>query len=272
MNYQNKVIVITGGGNGMGWELVLNLLSKGGCVAAVDLNEAALQETATLAGDRRDRLSLHAVNITDRSAVAALPDQLIAMHGAVDCLINCAGIIQPFVRVNDLDFATIERVMNVNFYGTLNMVKAFLPHLLKRPEAHIANVSSMGGFLPVPGQTIYGASKAAVKLLTEGLHAELRNTNVKVSIIFPGAIGTNIAANSGVDAASMAEKNSGAQQRSIKPLSPKEAAEQIIAGIEAGHYQVFVGRDSRMMDLFYRISARHASGTIAKQMASLLPD
>ncbi len=271
MNYQNKVIVITGGGNGMGRELVLNLLSRGGCVAAVDLNEAALKETATLAGDRRDRLSLHALNIIDRGAVAALPEQLIAMHGVVDCLINCAGIIQPFVRVNDLDFATIERVMNVNFYGTLNMVKAFLPHLLKRPEAHIANVSSMGGFLPVPGQTIYGASKAAVKLLTEGLHAELRNTNVKVSIIFPGAIGTNIAANSGVGATLRAENN-GTQQRSIKPLSPKEAAEQIIAGIEAGHYQVFVGRDSRMMDLFYRISARHASGMIAKQMASLLPD
>ena len=60
-----------------------------------------------------------------------------------------------------------------------------MPHLLKRPEAHIANVSSMGGFLPVPGQTIYGASKAAVKLLTEGLHAELMNTNVKVTVIFP---------------------------------------------------------------------------------------
>ncbi len=271
MIFQNKVIVVTGGGNGMGRELVLNLLSKGARVAAVDLNEAALHETAGLAGDKQDRLSMHVVNITDRSVVAALPEQVIAKHGAVDCLINCAGIIQPFVRVNDLEFAAIERVMNVNFYGTLNMVKAFLPHLLKRPEAHIANVSSMGGFLPVPGQTIYGASKAAVKLLTEGLHAELMNTNVKVTVIFPGAIGTNIAANSGVGHM-VGAGSEGAQKRSIKMLAPSEAAKIILAGIEKGSYQVFVGRDSKMMDLFYRISARHAAGTIARQMASLLAD
>ena len=271
MIFQNKVIVITGGGNGMGRELVLNLLAKGARIAAVDLNEAALQETAGLAGEKKDRLSLHVVNITDRGAVLALPDQVIATHGAVDCLINCAGIIQPFVRVNDLDYAAIERVMNVNFYGTLNMVKAFLPHLLKRPEAHIANVSSMGGFLPVPGQTVYGASKAAVKLLTEGLHAELRNTHVKVTVIFPGAIGTNIAANSGVGNIVSAD-SAAAKKQSIKPLAPSEAAEMIVKGIEKGSYQVFVGRDSRIMDLFYRISARHAAGTIARQMASLLKD
>ncbi|HRD39265.1 MAG TPA: SDR family NAD(P)-dependent oxidoreductase, partial [Bacteroidia bacterium] len=71
--------------------------------------------------------------------------------------------------------------------------KSFLPHLLKRPEAHIVNISSMGGFLPVPGQSIYGATKAAVKLLTEGLRSELLDTNVRVTLIFPGAIGTNIA-------------------------------------------------------------------------------
>jgi len=67
-----------------------------------------------------------------------------------------AGIIQPFVRVRDLDEETIERVMQVNFYGTLYMVRAFLPYLLKHPEAHIVNISSIGGFLPVPGRTLCG--------------------------------------------------------------------------------------------------------------------
>ena len=72
----------------------------------------------------------------------------------------------------------IERVLNYNFYGQIYMTKAFLPYLLERPEAHIVNVSSMGGFFPVPGQILYGASKAAVKLFTEGLYAELIETNV----------------------------------------------------------------------------------------------
>lgn len=116
---------------------------------------------------------------------------MIDQHGKVDGIINNAGIIHPFLKVNELEYDKIKLVMDINFYGTLYMVKSFLPYLLKRPVAHIANVSSMGGFLPVPGQTIYGASKAAVKLLTEGLRAELKDTNVKVTLVFPGGVSTN---------------------------------------------------------------------------------
>ena len=128
----------------------------------------------------------------------------------MDGLVHCAGIIQPFVRLKDLDDAAIERVFNVNWWGTLDLTRAFLPVLLERPEGHIVNTSSMGGFLPVPGQTIYGASKAAVKLLTEGLHAECQGTNVHVTVVFPGAVATNITTNSGVDI----------------PISPEDAAAQ----------------------------------------------
>jgi NAD(P)-dependent dehydrogenase (short-subunit alcohol dehydrogenase family) len=268
MKVQNKVVVVTGGGNGIGRELVLNLLSRGASVAAVDINEAALQETAELAEDKKSKLSTHVLNITDKEAVAALPGQVISRHGAVDGLINNAGIIQPFVRVQDLDDAAIERVMNINFYGTLYMTRAFLPHFLKRPEAHISNTSSMGGFLPVPGQTIYGASKAAVKLFTEGLHSELMNTNVRVTVVFPGAVGTNIAANSGVGLTMNSE--SVRNQRSIKTVAPGLAAQIIIDGIEKNQYSIFVGRDAVFMDFIYRISPKRAANFIFKQMQSLL--
>lgn len=270
MKVQNKVIVVTGGGNGIGRELVLNLLAKDASVAAVDINEAALKETLELAGEMKDKVSTHVVNITDKTAVTKLPEQVISRHGAVDGIINNAGIIQPFVRVNDLDYAAIERVMNINFYGTLYMTKEFLPHLLKRPEAHIANVSSMGGFLPVPGQTVYGASKAAVKLLTEGLHSELTNTNVRVTVIFPGATGTNIAANSGVSIGTNSENTS--RRRSIKPLAPGKAAQIIIEGIEQNQYRILVGSDSAFLDFIYRVSPKRAANFIFKQMQSLLPE
>ncbi|MBV6395205.1 MAG: putative oxidoreductase SadH [Anaerolineales bacterium] len=270
MKAQNKIMVITGGGNGIGRELVLNLLSKGAHVAAVDISEAGLKETAELAGGKQDRLSTHIVNITDRSAVEALPEQIIAKYGVVDGLINVAGIIQPFVRINDLDYAAIERVMSVNFYGTLYMIKTFLPHLLKRPEAHIANVSSMGGFLPVPGQSIYGASKAAVKLMTEALHSELSNTNVRVTVIFPGAIGTNIANNSGVGNTLNVPGDS--QRQSFKMLAPDKAAAIIVDAIEKDKYSVFVGQDSKFMDFIYRLHPKRAAGFIARQMAALLSD
>ena len=123
--------------------------------------------------------------MSDKAAAEALPQQVIDRFGAVDGIINNAGIIQPMVPVADLDYGVIQKVLNVNFYGVLYLTKAFLPHLKARPEAHIVNTSSMGGFLPVPGQTIYGASKAAVKLFTEGLWSELADTNVKVTVVFP---------------------------------------------------------------------------------------
>lgn len=268
MRVQNKVIVVTGGGNGMGRELVLLLLSRGARVAAVDINEAALSETAALATNQKDRLSTHILNITDKDAVSVFPEQVVAVHGAVDGIINNAGIIQPFVRVDDLDYAAIDRVMNVNFYGTLYMTKAFLPHLLTRPEAHITNISSMGGFLPVPGQSVYGASKAAVKLFTEGLHSELLDTNVHVTVVFPGAIGTNIAANSGVGNTLRVENTD--QARMARTLPPSKAAEIILEGIEQNRYRVLVGSDATFLDRFYRLSPERAANFIFKQMKSLL--
>ena len=268
MKVQNKILVVTGGGNGIGRELVLTLLARDASVAAVDINEAALQETVELAGNKKERLTTHIVNIADQGAVEAFRDEVLSQHGAIDGLINNAGIIQPFVRVNDLDYEAIERVMDVNFYGTLYMTKAFLPHLLTRPEAHIANISSMGGFLPVPGQTVYGASKAAVKVFTEGLNSELLSTNVRVTVVFPGAIGTNIAAHSGLGDSLGMETDQGAH----RTLAPGKAAQIIIDGIERNRYRILVGSDAAFMDFLYRLSPRRASRLIYQQMKSLLSE
>jgi short-subunit dehydrogenase len=268
MQTAGKTIAVTGGGNGIGRELVLQLLGKGARVAALDMSEAGLQETAKLAGEAASRLSTHVVNITDREAVEALPSAIIAEHGQVDGVINCAGIIQPFVKVNELEYGAIERVMNVNFYGLLYVTKTFLPYLLERPAAHIVNVSSMGGFLPVPGQSIYGASKAAVKLLTEALHSELTDTNVRVTVIFPGAIGTDISRNSGLEAPTAAEAAEKGQ--SFKTTPPAEAARVIIDAMEKDAFRATIGKDAAMMDRLSRLMPERAAAIIYKQMRSLL--
>lgn len=267
MNVTNKVIVVTGAGSGIGRALTLALIQRGARVAAVDLNESTLNETAALAGSNRDKVSLHVCNIADRAAVEALPQTVIDAHGAVDGLVNNAGIIQPFVKFNDLDYKAIERVINVNLYGVIYMSKAFLPHLLKRLEAHLVNVSSMGGFFPVPGQSLYGASKAAVKLLTEALYSELTDTNVRVTVVFPGAIATNISQNSGV---TISAPSDGASQRSFQTTSSERAAEVIIEGMENNRFQVFIGRDSNMMNLLYRFNPKRATRFMYNQMKSLL--
>lgn len=264
MKVQGKVIVVTGAGGGIGSALVAHLLQCGAKVAAVDLREDSLQKLKNSV-EANDSLSLHAINISDRAAVEALPIGVQQAHGQIDGLINCAGIVQPFVRVADLDFDTIERVMNVNFYGTLYMVKAFLPELLKRPEAHIVNVSSMGGFLPVPGQSVYGASKAAVKLLSEGLYAELLPTNVRVTTVFPGATKTDITKNSGVDVSALADK-----AKDFPMLTAEDAAKLIVDAMERGKAQLFTGNDSKLMNRLYRLNPVYATKLITKQMKSLL--
>lgn len=268
MQIKDKVFVVTGGGNGIGREVVLGLLRRGAKVAAVDVRAESLEETARQAGSSEPRLTTHCLDLSDRDAVEALPEQVVAVHGQVDGLLNIAGIIQKFVPFAELDWADVEKVLNVNLWGVLHTTKAFLPVLLQRPEACLVNVSSMGGFVPVPGQTIYGASKAAVKLFTEGLYAELRSTGVAVTVVFPGGVSTDITMNSGIELPGGAD--AAAAESSFPTTTPQDAAEQIIAAVDRGSYRVVIGKDARMMDRFSRLAPQRATDTIANKMAALL--
>ncbi|WP_442596681.1 SDR family NAD(P)-dependent oxidoreductase [Neobacillus sp. D3-1R] len=261
MKVLGKVIVVTGAGGGIGKELVRQLLEKGARVAAI-IHKSGLEDIKSLTPVYGDKISAHRANIANKEDVEKLPEEILAVHGCIDGIINNAGILQNFRSVNDLDYEQIQRVMDVNFYGTLYMCKAFLPHLLNRPEAHITNVSSMGGFLPVPLQSIYSASKAAVKMLTEGLHLELRNTNVGVTVVFPGGVDTNLVKNAGIEL-------EGANNHSYKMISPTEAASTIINGMENKKYRVLAGNDAKIMDFLYRLNPKKATDIIAKKIKTL---
>lgn len=267
MNIQNKVIVVTGAGGGIGRELVLHLLTKSARVVAIDINETALQETAVKAGSSKDVLMTLVADITDKTTVESLPDKIITQFGSVDGIINNAGIMHPFQRFNDLAFDLIERVLHVNLYGAMYMTKTFLPHLIMRPEANITNISSMAGFLPLPGQSIYCASKAAVKLLTEVLHSELINSNVKAMVVMPGGIDTEITKNSGVTISEEVKKGN----KAYKMVSPARAAKIIVEGIEHNKQRVLIGKDSNFMDRLYRLNPSYATKFIFKKMKILLP-
>ena len=263
MKVDGKVAVVTGAGSGMGRELTLELIRRGAKVAALDMRKESLAETAKLAGKNIETFIL---DVTNRRAVAAIPTKIEKKLGKVDILINNAGIIQPFIKINELKFEQAEKVMDVNFYGPFSMIKAFLPGLLKRPAAHILNVSSMGAYAPVPGQSVYGASKAAVKLLTEGLRSELMGTNVGVTVVFPGAVATNISVNSGLKMPANADEASA----KFKSLPAPVAAKKMIDAIEAGKSRITVGKDAQMMDRLSRLNPIFAANLIYKQMKSLL--
>jgi len=266
MEIGGKVFVVTGGGSGVGRELVLRLLARGAAVAAVDINPAGLEETARRAGAAESRLSTHIASVSDRASVEALPSAILARHGAIDGVVNNAGVIHPFLDLCDMDYDAIARVMEINFGGALYMTKTFLPHLLTRPEASITNISSMGALFAMPGQTIYGASKAGVKLLTEGLASELRGTRVRVMAVFPGGMDTGILENSGVSMSRRMVR----LRRIFKLLTPERAARIIVRGIERNRRRLTIGVDSVLIDLCCRTSPDFASRLIYRIMRKII--
>lgn len=262
MKVKDTVVLVTGAGSGMGRQLTLELVRRGARVAAVDMRQESLEETRSMAGGS---VATFLLDVTDRVAVAALPARIQSELGSVDIVINNAGIIQPFIPINELTMEQASKVMDVNFYGPLSLIKAFLPGLLQRPQAHILNVSSMGAYAPVPGQSIYGASKAALKLMTEGLRSELMDTKVGVTIAFPGAINTNITANSGI-----AMPETAGDSKSFPMTEAPVAARIMVDAIEKGKARVTVGKDATLMDRLSRLNPVFAANLIYKQMKSLL--
>jgi NAD(P)-dependent dehydrogenase (short-subunit alcohol dehydrogenase family) len=266
MDLTDRVFVVTGAGNGIGREVAQLLLARGAGVAAVDLRAESL---GTLDGARdatgTGRVSTHAADVGDRAAVAALADAVLAEHGHVDGLVNVAGIIHRFVPAQELGADDFERVLRVNFWGVLNTCTTFLPHLLERPRASIVNVGSMGALVPFPGQSAYGASKAAVTSFTQALRSELAATGVAVTIAHPGAVATGIATNSG---ASLPGQAGGAG--APRMTSPQDAAAQIVRAIERGTPRLLIGTDVRMVDRLARLAPVRTADLIAKRLNALI--
>ena len=260
INKQN--VIVTGAASGLGLELTKQLLAEGANVAAVDINEDNLKKLKEDLDSKQ--LKTYVVDMGDVESIKKFRNEYKKDYSDVDIIINNAGIIQPFVKVQDLDDKIINKTMNVNFFGPLHLIRLFMSDLTKdKKEQYIVNVSSMGGFFPFPGQTIYGASKAALKLFTEGLYAELENTNVRVMVVLPGAMATNITKNSKVEVATTVENSS------FKMLSPVVGASEIIKGIKKNKFKVFLGSDSKFLRFLYKINSIWAIRFINKKMSKM---
>jgi NAD(P)-dependent dehydrogenase (short-subunit alcohol dehydrogenase family) len=258
MKVAGKVVLVTGGGSGIGQQLVLALLARGAEVAAADVNADGLDATRTLAAAGNGRLSVHQADVSRLDSVIRLAEDVVRHHGRIDAIINNAGIIHPFKPLIALDGAQIDRVINVNLYGTLNVIRTFLPLLLQRPDAHIVNVSSMGGLFAFPNQAVYGASKAAVKILSEGLSSELCGTSVGVTVVYPGAVATAITRN--CDAHNEKFERI---QRLFSGTPPEKAAAVIISAMERRKFSVLIGIDAMILHGLYRMFPRFTIGLVA---------
>lgn len=204
-SFTGKRAVVTGGGSGMGRELVVQLAAEGCSVATCDVSAAGLEETRARAEDGAPPGTLvttHICDVSDEPAVLAFRDEVVGVHGeAVEYLFNNAGIGGggSFVAGDREEW---ERTFAVDWWGVYHCTRAFLPNLMAADAARLVNTSSVNGFWahigPGVPHTAYSTAKFAVKGFSEALIEDLRVNapHVGVSVVMPGHIGTDIVANS----------------------------------------------------------------------------
>ncbi|MEZ5185780.1 MAG: SDR family oxidoreductase [Candidatus Nanopelagicales bacterium] len=242
-----KVVAVTGAGSGIGRALGLMLVQHGAAVAIADIDAEQLAETAEMC-TRTRTVSSHVVNVADWAAVTRFADEALAAHGAVDVLINNAGV-QAVGTVEDLTPDDYAWVFGVDLWGVINGVKAFLPHLRTRPHAHIVNVGSANSLVPFPTASAYVAAKHAVDGFTGSLQQELIGTPVRVSMVYPGTVATNAARNSRYVTAREARRS---EETAL--TSPQRAARLILRGVERNRSRIYVGADVRALAVANRLA------------------
>jgi short-subunit dehydrogenase len=260
---QDAVVVLTGAGSGIGAELAVQLANAGSHLALVDQNAEGLATTR-----RRitapARITCHTANLADKSAIAALPQTVIAAHGRVTMLINNAGtaLIGPFEDYGEDDF---EQLMQVNFWAGVRLSRGFLPSLRQAPTAQLVFVSSVFGLVGAPGNVAYCASKFAIRGFAEALGQELRDTGIRVTLVHPGGVDTNIARAAKVAAGTAAEAAHEGARRFQKLLRhpPDAAASTIINGIRRRKRRILIGIDSYVIDALKRLAPSHSDRLMA---------
>lgn len=295
-----RLAVVTGGGTGMGRELCLQLAKSGCNIATCDVSTENMAETQRLCLEAGEDLKVttHLCDVTDENQVLAFRDAVLADHETdhINLLFNNAGIGGGGSFLVD-ERENWEKTFNVCWFGVYYCARAFMPALIAAEEAHLINTSSINGFWasfgPDTPHTAYCAAKFAVKGFTEALITDLRLNapHVKVSVVMPGHIGTQIAANSmsyhGQDPGSMTAEqideirkqlaDSGlpvgnlpdndirgliAQQAQAfeteAPTTAVTAAEIILDGVKNDRWRILVGDDAHVLDAAVRANPEEA--------------
>lgn len=235
-----KVIAVTGAASGIGRALALELAARGASLALSDVDEAGLAETEALL-PTGTRVATDNVDVRSMEAVEAWAAQVVEAFGGVDGIINNAGLA---VRgsVADMPYDKFKLVIDVDMWGVLHGVRAFLPHLRSRGGGHIVNISSINGMVPFANNGPYNMAKYAVLGLSETLMQELAREPIHVTCVHPGGIRTNIVRNApgmGAQDAAMFDR--------IAMTSAEGAARQILDGMQRRQARVYVGLDAKVM-------------------------
>ena len=261
-SFAGKLAVVTGGGSGMGRELVRQLAAAGCSVATCDLAADSVARTAALAREGMPAdttVTGHVCDVSDEAQVLRFRDELLEAHAAghVDLVFSNAGIGGGGSFISE-PREVWERTFAVDWWGVYYCARAFLPLLIKSPEGVLVNTSSVNGFWATLGpgmpHTAYSAAKFAVKGFSEALIEDLRVNapHVRVVLVMPGHVGTDIVANSMRAHGMPPADELNADFRDKAPLSAAGAAAIILDGVRSGAWRVLVGEDAERLDAAVR--------------------
>lgn len=253
-DFPHRVCIITGAASGIGRALAVALSQRGCSLALCDVDEEGLERTRDEA--KCDAVLLRKVDVGDREAVHGFVDETIAHFGQADAIFNNAGVtVQQTLA--DTSYEDFEWLMRINFWGVLYGTKALLPHLISRGRGAIVNISSVFGLIGFPTQSAYNASKFAVRGVTESLRHELHGTDILVCSVHPGGVRTNIVKagrfHVDIDGGESHEASTRKFARAAR-LSPPEAAQIIINGVERKDPRILVGTDAEWIDRVQRMA------------------
>jgi short-subunit dehydrogenase len=263
-----QCVVITGAASGIGRALAEQAAREGAKLLLADIQTQALEALAsTLRSAGCECHTLHC-DTGSEAAIAKLAQEslrVFAAQGGASVLINNAGVglVNP---VHNLNTADAHWLMNINFWGVVHGCQQFLPQLRAQPQAVIVNISSIFAMLSIPTQSIYNASKAAVRGFSDALRQELRGSPVRVLCVHPGGIKTNIARASRIGDISMLADDAPtlvAQFEAHALTTPEQAAQVIWRAVARRKTRVLIGPDAVFMDAVYRLFPSRASAWLS---------
>ena len=271
---EDKVCVVTGAGSGIGRALALNLAARGALLALSDIDDAGLATTVDLvhtAGSREVR-SDH-LDVADREAFASYAASVADHFGRVNVVVNNAGVALAG-NLEDLEYPDMDWIIGVNFWGVVHGTKELLPHLIASGDGHLVNISSLFGLVSMPGQSMYNASKYAVRGMSEAVREEMLIAGhpVGVTVVHPGGIKTAIARNARVSAREDKEKTAKLFDEKLAKMTPERAAEIIVRGILHNRARVLVGLDAHAVHHLAKLTGSRYQDIVARAGKRVLPD
>lgn len=256
--FEGRLAVVTGAGSGIGRATALAFAEQGASVAVCDIDPAAAERTAELAGLLGARAHAYRVDVSDGAAVDAFAARVAAEHGVPDIVVNNAGIGHSgtFLATTEAEW---RRVLDVNLWGVIHGCRAFGGLLAERGEGgHIVNVASAAAYLPSRMLAAYATSKAAVFMLSECLRAEVASSGIGVTAVCPGIVNTNITRTttfSGLDAAAQdARRRRFSGMYAKRNFPPEKVAEQILRAVRKDRAVVPVTVEAKAARLLGRLS------------------